>query len=443
MRLALLSCYELGHQPLGLALPLAFLERAGYRAVAQDLAVDRLDEELVRGADFVGISVPMHTALRLGVQVATRVRELNARAHVCFFGLYAPLNEAYLRANGADSVLGGELEAELVELVDRLASRGAMRAAPPVTLARLQFPRPQRAGLPQLDRYAKLIRDDGEHLAGYVETSRGCLHLCRHCPIPPVYGGRFFIVDAETVLADVAALVELGAEHITFGDPDFFNGPRHGMAIVRELHRRWPELTFDVTIKISHLLEHRGYLPELASLGCAFIVSAVESLDDGVLARLAKGHTRAGFEQALELTRSAGLVLRPTFVPFTPWTSVEQLAELIDFLEREDLVDCVDPVQLSVRLLVPPGSLLLGLDAFGELDAAALSHVWSHGDPRVDHLQQTIARIAADAADQVLPPGQAFARIRDAVYDACGRIRVARSPSPRPPAPRLSESWFC
>jgi len=442
MQLALISCYELGHQPLGLALPLAFLERAGYRPVAQDLAVDRLDEELVRGADFVGISVPMHTALRLGVQVAARVRELNARAHVCFFGLYAPLNEAYLRANGADSVLGGELEVELVELVDRLAS-GVMRAAPPITLAKLQFPRPHRASLPQLDRYAKLIRDDGEHVAGYLETSRGCLHLCRHCPIPPVYGGRFFIIDAATVLADVAAQVELGAEHITFGDPDFFNGPRHGMAILRELHRRWPELTFDVTIKISHLLEHRGYLPELASLGCAFIVSAVESLDDGVLARLAKGHTRAGFEQALGLTRGAGLVLRPTFVPFTPWTSLEQLAELIDFLEGEGLVDCVDPVQLSVRLLVPPGSLLLGLDAFGVLDAAALSHVWTHADPRVDRLQQTIARIAADAADQVLLPGQAFARIREAVYDACGRIPVARPRSPRPPVPRLSESWFC
>jgi len=454
MRVALLSCYELGHQPLGLALPLAFLERAGHQTVAQDLAVERLDEALIRSADFVGISVPMHTALRIGVRAAARVREVNLRAHLCFFGLYAPLNDEYLRACGADSVIGGEHEAALVALVDRLAHAepGAPVApAPPlVTLRKLDFPRPQRAGLPPLHRYARLLRDGGEHLAGYTETSRGCLHRCRHCPIPPVYGGRFFVVDADTVIADIAAQIELGARHISFGDPDFFNGPGHGLAIVRELHRRWPALTFDVTIKISHLLDRREHLPELAALGCAFVVSAVESLDDGVLARLDKGHTRADVAHALQLARAAGLVLRPTFVPFTPWTTLEQLADLVDFIEREDLVGCVDPVQLSVRLLVPPGSLLLAPDtraAFGELDAAALSHRWTHPDTRVDRLQLEIAALAADGVDHERPGAQVFAAIRQLVHAAAGRAprpaAVGSVRPPGPPPPRLSESWFC
>jgi radical SAM superfamily enzyme YgiQ (UPF0313 family) len=449
MQIALLSCYELGHQPHGLAMPLAFLERAGHRPVAQDLAIERLDEDLIRTADFVGISVPMHTALRLGVRVAARVRELNPSVYLCFFGLYAPLNEAYLRASGADAVLGGEHEAELVALIGRLGTGVRGGVVPRVTLAKLAFPQPRRAGLPPLDRYARLFRDGGEHLAGYTETSRGCLHACRHCPIPPVYGGRFFVVDAATVLADIAAQVERGAAHVTFGDPDFFNGPGHGMAIARELHRRWPALSFDVTIKISHLIAHRALLAELASLGCAFVVSAVESLDDGVLARLDKGHTRADFERALALTRRAGLVMRPTFVPFTPWTTLDQIADLVDVLADEDLIGCVDPVQLSVRLLVPPGSLLLGpetREAFGQLDAAALSYQWTHSDPRVDRLQQEIAAIAADAADAELDPAIAFARIRERVHTASGR-HAGRPPSgarpPGPPPPRLSESWFC
>ncbi|MCX5747948.1 MAG: CUAEP/CCAEP-tail radical SAM protein [Proteobacteria bacterium] len=449
MRIALLSCYELGHQPHGLAMPVAFLERAGYQPVAQDLAIERLDEELIRTADFVGISVPMHTALRLGVRVAARVRELNPSVHLCFFGLYAPLNEVYLRASGADAVLGGEHEAELVALIDRLHTGARDGVVPPVTLAKLAFPQPQRTGLPQIGRYAKLIRDGREHVAGYTETSRGCLHLCRHCPIPPVYGGRFFVVNAAIVLADLAVQVEQGAEHVTFGDPDFFNGPGHGLAILRELHRRWPALTFDVTIKISHLIAHRALLVELASLGCAFVVSAVESLDDGVLARLDKGHTRADFEHALALMRSAGLVLRPTFVPFTPWTTLDQIADLVDFIAAEGLMGNVDPVQLSVRLLVPPGSLLLGAetrDAFGELDSAALSHQWTHSDPRVDRLQQEIAAIAADAADTKLDQAIVFARIRELVHAACGRHvvhTIASARPPGPPPPRLSESWFC
>jgi hypothetical protein len=188
------------------------------------------------------------------------------------------------------------------------------------------------------------------------------------------------------------------------------------MAIARELHRRWPALSFDVTIKISHLIAHGALLAELASLGCAFVVSAVESLDDGVLARLDKGHTRADFERALALTTGAGLVLRPTFVPFTPWTTLDQIADLVEFLAEDDLIGCVDPVQLSVRLLVPPGSLLLGpetRDAFDELDGAALSYQWTHSDPRVDRLQHEIAAIAAAAAGSKLDPDIVFARIRE------------------------------
>ncbi len=114
----LLSCYELGHQPLGVAWPMGFLEAAGYRPVVQDLAVERLDPERVRRASFVGICVPMHTALRLGTRVATRIRELNPAARIAFFGMYASLNADTLLDSSADFVIGGEYERALVQLVD-------------------------------------------------------------------------------------------------------------------------------------------------------------------------------------------------------------------------------------------------------------------------------------------------------------------------------------
>ena len=110
----------------------------------------------------------------------------------------------------------------------------------------------------------------------------------------PVYQGQFRVVQPEVVLADIAAQVAAGAEHITFGDPDFFNGPTHAMHIVDAMHAAHPRVTFDVTIKVEHLLQHRDLLPRLAASGCAFVTSAVESLDDRVLAFLDKGHTRAG-----------------------------------------------------------------------------------------------------------------------------------------------------
>jgi radical SAM superfamily enzyme YgiQ (UPF0313 family) len=331
----LLSTYELGHQPLALARPAAHLLAAGHYVACTDLAVDDLDEEAVRRADFIGISVPMHTAARLGIRLAQRVRALNPRAHLCFYGLYASLNADGLLGRYADSVIGGEYETPLVELVGRLAGDGTTApAALPggvstwedrtdVFLGRQRFGLPSRALLPPLERYARL--DDGNRLklAGYVEASRGCAHRCLHCPITPVYGGRLRIVQHEVVLEDIRALVQMGAEHITFGDPDFFNGVKHSLGIVEAMHAEFPQLTYDATIKIEHLLEHRTLLPLLRRTGCVFIVSAVEAIDDKVLGYLEKGHTAADVETALALVSAAGLVLRPTFVAFTPWTTLE------------------------------------------------------------------------------------------------------------------------
>jgi len=255
VKVLLLSTYELGHQPLHLASPLAFLAAAGIDARAIDLAVEPLDEEAVRDADFVAIAVPMHTALRLGAEVGARVKALHPRAHLSYYGLYAPLNREYLLAHGADSIVGGEYEAALVELV-----RGG--AAPDVSLDRLKFAAPARASLPSLDHYARLETAGGARLAGYVEASRGCLHHCRHCPIPPVYGGRFFVVPVDVVVADVSAQVAAGAQHVTLGDPDFLNGPKHALAVARAIHAAHPTLTFDITTKVEHILKHRDVFAE-------------------------------------------------------------------------------------------------------------------------------------------------------------------------------------
>src|SRR6516225_3638761 len=116
----IVSCYELGHQPLGVALPLAFLERAGFAPDVLDIAVEAFDPDKVARADFVAISVPMHTALRLGVRVAERVREINPAARICFYGLYAALNADYLLEHGADYCIGGECEEPLVSLAEAL-----------------------------------------------------------------------------------------------------------------------------------------------------------------------------------------------------------------------------------------------------------------------------------------------------------------------------------
>jgi radical SAM superfamily enzyme YgiQ (UPF0313 family) len=470
----LVSTYELGHQPLTLAAPLAALREAGFAPRVRDTSVEEVSDDELRAARLIAISTPMHTALRLAAPIAARIRTLNPSAFILFYGLYAALNAETLLSELADAIAGGEYQRPLLELARALDINAALDTLdiPGLRLAGtdladesaakgLVFPSlrresgsgstvPARDTLPELDRYARLARGADLTVAGYVETTRGCLHTCTHCPITPVYRGRFYVNPRAAVLEDIRQQVRAGAGHITFGDPDFFNGPGHGMAIIRALHAEFSHVTFDVTIKVEHILERRALIPELADLSCAFVVSAVESLSPVVLERLAKGHTRADVVEALSILDDADIPMRPTFVAFTPWTSASDYLEVLDFVAEHDLIEQVDPIQYAIRLLVPPGSALLSMpDAaqwFGALDPATLSHVWKHPDPRMDTLQRAVmALVERDAALQA-PTEKTFAAIRKLAAQRLDPAHAFAAISPRAkagPVPRLTEAWFC
>jgi radical SAM superfamily enzyme YgiQ (UPF0313 family) len=297
MNILLISTYELGRQPFGLASPAAWLRARGHDVSCLDLTREALDENAVVAATLISFYVPMHTATRLAAGLVPKVREMNARAHLCFYGLYAPVNEEYLRGLGVGTILGGEFEEGLVSLAARLPSDGSSGGSngasnsngsvkqpePVISLVRQKFLVPDRAALLDPAKYASVVMPGGEHrVAGSTEATRGCKHLCRHCPIVPVYNGAFRVVDREVVLEDIRQQVAAAARHITFGDPDFFNGPAHAISIVEAVHREFPELTYDVTIKIEHLRKHDALLPALRDTGCLFVTSAVESVDDAV-----------------------------------------------------------------------------------------------------------------------------------------------------------------
>ena len=452
MRILLISTYELGRQPFGLASPAAWLRRAGFEVECADTTRHKLSEGSVAQADVIAFYLPMHTATRIAAPLISRVRQKNAHARLIAYGLYAPLNEALLRAHGVEFVLGGEFEAALVEAVTSIAS-GSPLSGELVRLDKLDFVTPERRSLPPLQQYARLAMPDGsERVCGYTEASRGCKHLCRHCPIVPVYQGAFRVVQKEVVLADIRQQVAAGAQHITFGDPDFFNGPTHATALVRALRQEFPQLSYDVTIKVEHLLKHADLLPVLRDTGCAFVTSAVESVDDRVLKLLDKGHTRADFLRVTQLFRDLGLVLAPTFVAFTPWTTLDAYRDLLDTVDELGLVDHVPPVQWALRLLVTSASPLIDLPEMRPhlrgFDDKALSYRWSHPDPRVDDLHKTI-----DERVQVLTVRKFSRReIFDDIHEVVRRtmegdedLRLPDAPAiaDRATIPYLTEPWYC
>ncbi len=470
MRIVLISTYELGRQPFGLASPAAWLRREGFEVVCMDLAVEELSEEALKTADVVALYVPMHTATRLAIPLIAKIKELNPTASICFYGLYAPLNERYLRELGVEVIVGGEFEEGLVQFCKRFyreiekayseagdlptqvpRPRPSKQVEPVISRNRQQFLVPDRRGLPDLSNYARLYTGKGTFLkVGYVEASRGCKHFCRHCPIVPVYQGKFRIVQQEVVLQDIRQQVEAGAQHITFGDPDFFNGIGHSIPLVQALHREYPHLSYDVTIKVEHLLKYASYLPILRETGCAIVTTAMESIDNHVLAILNKGHTREDFIKVVQLFREHDLTLNPTFVTFTPWTTLEGYLELLTLLDDLNLIDQVAPIQLAIRLLIPEGSKLLELPEvralIGPFEVERLSYRWTYRDPRVEQLYQEVTKLVRKGIMKKSTRREIFNDIRSCVRKALNQPESTRKPSdlyPSTGVPYLSEPWYC
>ncbi len=452
MKTLLVSTYDLGHQPLHIASPAASLRRAGHTVRCRDLSVQEWDESDFEWADAVAFSVPMHTAMRLALQAVSRIRRSRSDMPVCLYGLYAHIED---RAGAGRLVhtIAGEYETELLNWARSIPDgESAASRRQVVDLGRQEFQAPARADLPQLDNYSQLAIGGERRLAGYVEASHGCAHRCGHCPVPAVYDGKVRIVGENVVLEDISNLASMGARHITFGDPDFLNAPRHSLRIVRSMHELFPELTFDCTTKVEHILRHEGIWPEMADAGCLFVVSALECMNDQILARLDKGHTARDARLAVELLRLHGIEPRPSFLPFTPWSEFQDIFDILNFVAENGLVDNVDPIQYTIRLLVPSGSLLLRDPGFrsllGGFDEDRLSHIWRSANPRLDVLQRRLLEIAESAAEADAPLLETFVEIGEAAVDAAdysphaGNFGTAAAGVGRN-TPRLTEPWFC
>ncbi|MGK5093149.1 radical SAM protein [Deltaproteobacteria bacterium TL4] len=381
-------------------------------------------------------------------------KPLNPKAVLCFYGLYASINASCLKEMGVHLVLGGEFEEPLLRYCLKYQENKTLSSKIPFEshtyLERINFQIPDRHDLPDLSRYAQLILPGSRKKTAYVEASRGCKHQCRHCPIVPVYQKRFFVIPQDVVLADIRQQVASGAEHLTFGDPDFFNGIGHALPIVQALHAEFPTLTYDVTLKIEHLLKHQASLSVLKETGCLLITSAVESFENETLELLQKGHTVEDIRTVVQILRELSITLNPTFIAFTPWTTLANYRHFLTSLVALDLVEHVSPIQLAIRLLVPHQSRLLEcqeLQHFFEVfDEKQWVYPWKNRDPRMEELQlRLVALIAKNSASK-----HSRTTIFSQVWNIASEYAEAENPFPplpnipqRATVPYLNEPWYC
>ncbi len=251
--------------------------------------------------------------------------------------------------------------------------------------------RPRRDAAPALSKYpqlwlTKLLEE--ERLVGGLELTRGCHHKCTYCSVFSAYEGKVVLGDVRQVLNDVDILIDMGMEHLTFIDAEFFNAKRRSFETLTLIHKRHPSLTYDFTTRVDHILEVRDELRGLYNQGVRVITSALEFPKNEVLKQVRKEVNVSDLKTAVRLVQNSGIVLNPTFIMFNPWVGLEDISNFNEFLVETNMENSVDPIQYETRLHLYKGSPLLENQTIRALkmEEHEFYYDWTHPDERVDEL---------------------------------------------------------
>ena len=428
MKILLLSFYDLGKQPKIISELYKKLDNGSNQIDVVDYSIEEKNLTL-DNYDVLGIYASMHTASVLAEQYL-RDRKLPNKLFV--FGLYANVfSEMFSNFQSIHSFDSDELESLLeVQLNPNYSFKHSV---------------PDRTILPSITDYSHIVDGSNNLIAGSVETTYGCKHECTHCPVPIEFKGMFKTFGTEKIITDVTNQVEEGAKHISFNDPDFFNGPKHALKILQLLNEKHPSITYDSTIKVEHILKYPDYFQELKNLNMLFVISAFETTNDHVLNILQKNHSSNDLNKAVELSLENNIDIRPTWMPFSPWTEQNDLISIIKLIENYKLRETVDPIQLTIKLLVPKNSLILKRPEMKEYlldyDPASFSYAWKYKFPNIDNIQNELFTYVLQHESE--NEYAQYLGLVDILESHTNETLLNSEKYSQRIVPKLSETWFC
>jgi len=428
LKILLLSFYDLGKQPKIISELHKKLDNGSNQIDIVDYSIEEKNLTL-DNYDVLGIYASMHTASVLAEQYL-RDRKLPNKLFV--FGLYANVfSEMFSNFQSIHSFDSDELESLLeVQLNPNYSFKHSV---------------PDRTILPSITDYSHIVDGSNNLIAGSVETTYGCKHECTHCPVPIEFKGMFKTFGTEKIITDVTNQVEEGAKHISFNDPDFFNGPKHALKILQLLNEKHPSITYDSTIKVEHILKYPDYFQELKNLNMLFVISAFETTNDHVLNILQKNHSFNDLNKAVELSLENNIDIRPTWMPFSPWTEQNDLISIIKLIENYKLRETVDPIQLTIKLLVPKNSLILKRPEMKEYlldyDPASFSYAWQYKFPNIDNIQNELFTYVLQHESE--NEYTQYLGLVDILESHTNETLLNSEKYSQRIVPKLSETWFC
>ncbi len=428
MKILLTSFYDLGKQPKIIAEIADRYNTPEVNFEFVDFSIDKQNIDLAT-YDVLGIYAPMHTATILSIEY---IKDKKLPNKVFTFGLYGSVLEDF------NSSIIHIKDIESDELTSFLGLYENQKFS-------LKNNIPNREIFPDISNYAHLVDGSNNLIAGSVETTYGCKHSCTHCPIPISFNGSFKTYSFEKIVNDVQNQVNQGAKHISFNDPDFFNGPMHALKILEALNKKFPGITYDSTIKVEHIIKYKKYFKELASLNMVFVISAFETTNDKVLSILEKNHTRSDLNNSIEISQEFSIDIRPTWMPFSPWTELKDLSNIVELIEGYQLRETVDPIQLTIKLLIPKHSLIIQRPEIkkylGNYEKESLSYQWKYENIDAEKLQFRLFDFILNNSE--LNEHKQYLGMVNIIEEFTGRKLLTNFKYDFKNVPKLSETWFC
>jgi radical SAM superfamily enzyme YgiQ (UPF0313 family) len=428
LKILLLSFYDLGKQPKIISELYQKLENGLNTIDIIDYSIENKNIDL-ENYDVLGIYASMHTASVLAEEYL-RDKQLPSKLFV--FGLYANVfSEMFLNFKTINSFDTDELDNFLgTELNKNYSYKHSV---------------PDRTLLPSIKDYSHIVDGSNNLVAGSVETTYGCKHECTHCPVPIQFKGSFKTFGIDKIIKDVENQVEAGAKHISFNDPDFFNGPKHALKILENLNNKFPEISYDSTIKVQHILNYQEYFKQLKDLNMLFVISAFETTNDKVLNILRKNHTSDDLKTAVEISLDNDIDIRPTWMPFSPWTEKLDLVNIIKLIENYKLRETVDPIQLTIKLLIPKNSLILEsaeIEKYLEIyDPSSFSYSWKYEFPIINKIQNSLFTYVLE--NESVDEYTQYLGLVKIIESYTNTELLLDTNYLKKHVPKLSETWFC
>jgi anaerobic magnesium-protoporphyrin IX monomethyl ester cyclase len=329
---------------LGLMYLSASLRRAGYSVRHIDHTFRERHEVLDEVAGLRPSVIGIYCMITMQDEAFSLADDLRGQALLVAGGPY-PSGDQRPFLDRFDLVAIGEGEDTIVEIMEHLddgrfeevrglAFRrdGEVVTTPPRVRTKdmSMLPLPYRGDLPNAEYVAYWRRHWGEATTPLMST-RGCPFRCEFCH-KSVFGDLFSSRPAESVVAEMREIAELGYDHVWMSDDLFTLNYRRTMELSRSIEEAALPLTWECLSRVTHVDEE--LFVQMRKAGCRRIFFGIESGDEGVLKQMAKGITPLQAETTVRACVRAGIRAAAFFMVGYLGETQQSLEKTIRFSSR-------------------------------------------------------------------------------------------------------------